>query len=163
MICESRIVLQRPVRANTFPGLMSLYESNYHRLRWLIQEPEKFVGEQQSAVQGDCTLYLRLIERSRYTSTLHLSYFFQEDDLWIADPDLTIRIYHDAKMAEALACSRVHRHEILRQFRTGEGNEIERRWARNMLLSKMLEYCSDCGHRFVALDPDMRAIIKSPA
>lgn len=140
---------------------MSLYESNYHRLKWLIDEPESFVGEQQSTVPGDCTLHLRLIERSRYTTTLHLSYYFQQDEHWIADPDMTVRLYHDARMAEALACSREHRHEILRQFRTGEGNEIQRRWARNMLLSKMLEYCADCGHRFMALAPEVKAIGKS--
>jgi hypothetical protein len=157
MIYDSHIALGPVSGRSRFTSLMSLYESNYVRLNWLIQEPEEFTGEQQSTVPGDCTLHLRLVERSRYTSTLHLTYFFQESENWIADPDMTIRIYHDARLAEAMACSRNHRHEILRQFDADSGNEINRRWTRNSMLNKWLEYCAERGHRFIALETEASA------
>ncbi|MFB3063471.1 MAG: DUF1249 domain-containing protein [Gammaproteobacteria bacterium] len=71
----------------------------------------------------------------------------------MADPDMTIRIYHDARLAEAMACSWVHRHEILRQFDTGCRQEVDRRRVRNSMLNKWLEYCAETGHRFVAIEP----------
>ncbi len=152
MIRDSHIVIGGSVKTSSFAALMSLYESNFIRLSWLIQEPQKFIGEQQSCVPGDCTLHLRLLERTRHTSTLHMTYMFEESGQWIADPDMTIRIYHDARLVEAMACSRVHRHEILRQFDTGCDREVSRRRARNTMLNKWLEFCTDQGHRFVAIE-----------
>lgn len=151
MVRDSHIAIGASVKLSSFAALMSLYESNFIRLNWLIQEPQEFIGEQQSSVPGDCTLHLRFLERTRHTSTLHMTYMFEESGLWIADPDMTIRIYHDARLAEAMACSRVHRHEILRQFDTGCTQEVNRRRVRNSMLNKWLEYCTDNGHRFVAI------------
>lgn len=153
MVRDSHIAIGAGAKLSSFAALMSLYESNFIRLNWLIQEPQKFIGEQQSSVPGDCTLHLRLLERTRHTSTLHMTYMFEDSGQWIADPDMTIRIYHDARLAEAMACSRVHRHEILRQFDTGCRQEVDRRRVRNSMLNKWLEYCAETGHRFVAIGP----------
>ena len=152
MVRDSHIAIGQNAKQSSFAALMSLYESNFIRLNWLIQEPTRFTGEQQSIVPGDCTLHLRLLERTRHTSTMLMTYMFEESGRWIADPDMTIRVYHDARLAEAMACSRVHRHEILRQFATGCVREVNRRRARNSMLNKWLEYCAEAGHRFVAIE-----------
>jgi uncharacterized protein YqiB (DUF1249 family) len=64
----------------------------------------------------------------------------------VPDPDLSVRVYHDARMAEALACGASQRHPLLATFETQRGSELERRWSRNMMLNKWLEYCADRGH-----------------
>ena len=73
----------------------------------------------------------------------------------VADPDLLVRIYHDALMAEAMACTRHHRHAALKEFDTRPGAELSRRWTRNVMLNKWLEYCVDKGHRFFPSSEDI--------
>jgi uncharacterized protein YqiB (DUF1249 family) len=127
---------------------MTLYESNYVRLSWLFDIDSLLPASAVSADADDISLYMDVLERARYTTTLRLTYLFDEKGEQIADPDLHIRIYHDAKMVEARACTRRHRHEALRCFETGPGAELARRWGRNVMLNKWLEYCIDKGHRF---------------
>ena len=127
---------------------MTLYESNYVRLKWLLPELPADNTCLVSNVGADMALYLRVTEVSRYTTTLVLTYLFQDGPQLVADPDLSIRVYHDARMVEAMACTDRHRHRALREFATGQGSELERRWTRNIMLNKWLEYCADHGHRF---------------
>ena len=63
-------------------------------------------------------MHLRLHERSRYTTTLTLTYLFDEGGMAVSDPDLQIRIYHDARLAEVQACARWHRHTLLESLRS---------------------------------------------
>lgn len=141
-------MLPGPARPVTFAGLMTLYESNYVRLQWLLPELPRQDACLVSTASADMALYLRVLEVCRYTTTLWLTYLFQDGPQPVADPDLSIRVYHDARMVEAMACTDRHRHRVLREFATGEGSELERRWARNTMLNKWLEYCADHGHRF---------------
>lgn len=148
MISDSLIPLPRPTRPRTFTGLMGLYESNYLRLSWLLSDLRSIPGTQVSAPTGDLPLYLNVLDLGPYTTTLHLTYRFDEDGQLVDDPDLTVRIYHDARMAETLFCTEHHRHRVLEPFRTVPGKALRQRWERNMMLNKWLEYCVDAGHRF---------------
>jgi uncharacterized protein len=150
MIADGSIALPRPTQPGSFTALMSLYESNFLRLHWLLEDVRRLPAQQCSRVRGDLPLHLEVLERSPYTTTLRLTYFFEDARGSVADPDLTIRVYHDAGLAEAMACRRKHLHHALRRFETGPGDELGRRWARNTMLNKWLEYCHDQGHRFHA-------------
>lgn len=132
---------------------MSLYESNYLRLQRLIPEIDRLDGYFRSRVAGDCDLHVEIVDRSRYTVTLSLSYFFYEDDRRIADPDVRVRVYLDGKLAEAMnlcdgdrrPCSE-HRHSELRRIVRLLRDELDLRWRRNIVLNKWLEYLTDQGH-----------------
>ncbi|NNF15692.1 MAG: DUF1249 domain-containing protein [Gammaproteobacteria bacterium] len=137
------------LRPGSFTALMALYESNFLRLNWLIDEMDFLKGDYLSIANSDFPLYLSVTEVCRYTTSIHMTYWFDgEGSEPIADPDLDIRIYHDARLAEAMSCRHNRRHELLQGFDTVHGNELSRRWARNMMLNKWLEYCVDCKHRF---------------
>lgn len=148
MYNDSVIALPRATRPKTFTGLMTLYESNYLRLGWLIPKLGDIVPSQVSRPPGDLPLYLDVLELSPYTTTLRLTYYFDEDGASVPDPDLSVRIYHDARLVETLNCTSRHRHSLLQPFKTAPGQEMQRRWDRNMMLNKWLEYCCDIGHRF---------------
>lgn len=113
-------------RPQSFVALMALYESNYVRLGWLARDLGALADLAVSRVEGDCELHLRIAERSRYTTTIELTY------APLGLPDLRVRVYHDAHVAEA----------------QGPGETARARWGRNMLLNKWLEYCVERGHRF---------------
>ena len=90
----------------------------------------------------------RVDERSRYTTTLRLTYVFDDAGAPLADPDLQIRVYHDARLAEVQACARWHRHAMLESMRSHLARELGDRWLRNVMLNKWLDYCVERGHRF---------------
>jgi uncharacterized protein len=150
MIADGSIALPCPTRPGSFTALMHLYESNFVRFGWLLDDPRSLTAHQCSRVAGDLPLHLEVVERCAYTTTLRMTYFFEDEQGLVADPDLTIRIYHDAGLAEAMACRRHHFHHALRQFDTAPGDELSRRWARNSMLNKWLEYLYDQGHGFRA-------------
>lgn len=144
-------------RPGSFVSLMSLYESNYIRLRALIPQLDAIGTNAISTVAGDCPLHVMIEDRSRYTTTLTLTYLFDApaDDSGTAvaalrDPDLQIRVYHDARLAEVQSCARWHRHEVLESIRSECARALGDRWLRNVMLNKWLDYCVDRGHRFDA-------------
>lgn len=124
---------------------MSLYESNYIRLRWLVGNLADLTGEQCSRVTGDCDLVLKVTERSPYTTSFVLTYRLPSEPPEY--PDMRVRIYHDAHLAEA--------QEWLLQ--SPAERELDQRWARNMMLNKWLEYCLERGHRFFSPTENLAA------
>jgi uncharacterized protein YqiB (DUF1249 family) len=137
-------------RPGSFVSLMTLYESNYIRLGWLLPDVRAIEGRHVSLAAGDLALYLEVTERCRYTTTLNLSYVLASDAGPVVIPDLQVRVYHDARLAEACDGAPVPRHEELRRLHASLRQELNERWARNVLLNKWLEYCAERGHRFPA-------------
>lgn len=150
MPSDSAIALYRPTQPRTFVGLMTLYESNFIRLVSLLPNFQDLPDEQVSSTANDLPLYLTVRDKGAYTTTLHMTYLFQEAGDCVPDPDLTVRIYHDARMVETMRCSTLHRHRVLESFTTEPGRALHQRWQRNMMLNKWLEYCIDVGHQFDA-------------
>ena len=146
MLVKKRLIPGFTAKPQSFIGLMGLYEDNFNRLQRLIPELQRLDGCYRSRVPGDCDLYLEIIERSRYTITFSLTYFFVGEQLRVADPDLKVRAYLDGRLAEAMSLCGVHRHEELRRLAKMHRSEINLRWHRNIILNKWLEYLLDKGH-----------------
>jgi len=138
VITECDLVVSWRARPRSFVALMGVYESNYLRLATLAGNLAQLVGRRISDVAGDCTLVLSVLERARYTADLHLTYLLP-DALRAAAPervpDLRMRLYHDARLLEARGIGGA-----------GPERELDRCWARNMMLNKWLEYCAERGH-----------------
>ena len=146
MLLDYQLVPQAIVKPRSFVGLMLLYESNFLRLQQLIPELDRLDGYYQSRVAGDCDLHLEIQDRSRYTVTLSLSYFFQDNGVRVADPDMQIRAYLDGRLAEAMSVRGDHRHAELKRLALAHTAELDARWRRNIVLNKWLEYLMDQGH-----------------
>ena len=126
--------------------MMALYESNYLRLLHVIPELQHLDGCFRSRVAGDCDLHVEILERSRYTVTLSLTYHFECDRGTVADPDMRLRAYLDGRLAEAMSLCGRHRHSELRRLVRAHREELDVRWQRNVILNKWLEYLTDQGH-----------------
>jgi len=146
MLLDSKLVPETIVRPNSFVGLMALYESNFLRLLQLIPEIGRLDGCFRSRVAGDCDLFVEIIETSRYTVTLSLTYHLPTDDGLLTDPDITVRVYLDGQQAEVLAIGERQRHEALRRLVFEHREELDRRWRFNIVLNKWLDYLYDQGH-----------------
>ena len=150
MSVDSLCVTSWRARPVSFVSLMTLYESNYIRLRGLVGDVRALAGGAMSSVSGDLDLHVAALEHSPYTTILRLTYLFDEAGATVADPDLEVRVYHDARLAEASHCARWVRHPGLAGLRSGLPAALGERWLRNMLLNKWLDYCSERGHTFAA-------------
>lgn len=146
MLLDHQLVPETIAKPGSFVGLMSLYESNFIRLSQLIPELERLDGHYQSRVAGDCNLHVEILQRSRYTVTLSLSYFFYDDEVRVADPDMKIRVYLDGHLAEAMSYCGEHRHQELRRLLREHRALLNKRWRRNIVLNKWLDYLIHQGH-----------------
>lgn len=150
MLTDTHSIVSWRARPGSFVALMSLYESNYLRLASLAGDLRALGGQRVSRVTGDCDLRLNVSECTPYTTSLDLTYLFADGAGVSTYPDMRVRVYHDARLVEALEWASHHGHEALRRLRGAAERELDQRWARNTMLNKWLEYCIDRGHRFRA-------------
>ena len=127
--------------SGTFAGLMDLYEQNYIRLRNMAPDLE-VADEMLSTVPGHQDLFLSVTRRCRYTTMLRLTYQFEEEGKLLFEPDLHLKVYHDARVVEVQQfLSRTHGPFVISEL-------IDRKWRMNRFLYKWLGYCAYQGHYF---------------
>ncbi len=142
-----------------FVSLMDLYENNYLRLRRLIPDLSALPDRAVSRVPGCLSLHVSILERTKFTTTLCLTYFFEEGERGMEEPALTIRVYHDANQVEVLTG---HLHHGRQRFDHISEKAIKIKWKLNRFLYKWLGYCLYLGHSFKTLKVKHNAS-KSPS
>lgn len=148
MLTDALCNISWRARPRSFASLMTLYESNFIRLGWLAPDVRRLAGAVTSTVPGEPALELAVLERCRYTTTLGMTYLFADGAGPARDPELEIRVYHDARLAEARGTAADPKHPGLRRIAASVPPDRDRRWSCNMLLNKWLEYCAGSGHHF---------------
>lgn len=128
-----------------YGSLMDLYENNYLRFKRLVSDLEAITESAVSVVPGCMDLHLEIIERSKFTTTVRMTYHFAENKRLIAEPDLKIRIYHDACLVEVLAGHLKHGRQRLDHI---PATALKFKWRLNRFLYKWLGYCLYLGHEF---------------
>jgi uncharacterized protein len=149
MHCTARHFLPNGIPAQNFAGLMELYECNYIRLRNLVPDLDAMPDEVCSRIDGVLDLHLRIVERCKFTTTLNLTYVFQDDEGSFPAPDMQVRMYHDAQVGEVISCGRrrgLRQASYNRMFNT---YTLAEKWRMNRFLQKWLGYCLMQGHRFI--------------
>ena len=94
----------------SYCSLMELYENNYRLIKKIMRT------ESELLIQGDNgqQFFLQLVERTKYTSQIRLHIKQtkkQKNNLthwmtWLQQGKITIRVYHDARAAEADLCEK---------------------------------------------------------
>jgi uncharacterized protein len=148
MLTDALTTVSWHARPRSFVALMSLYESNYIRFGWLAGALPALGGRYRSSVQGDCELLLTVIGHSPYTTTLNLTYLLPQETSVRPYPDMGVRLYHDARLAEAQEWPYSQGVAPARSLCGRMERELHQRWTRNVMLNKWLEYCVERGHRF---------------
>ena len=135
---------------NTFAGLMEMYEANYIRLRKLCGSKNSMPTIAVSRIPHGMDLYLQVLEQTRYTSTIALTYYFADVQNGLqAYPNLKLRIYYDALQAEVMSQSFRNKSAAGQACRFPARTSLPKRWYLNRFLFKWLCYCDRQGHSFV--------------
>lgn len=129
------------ITPNSFSGLMDLYEHNYMRLRKIA--PDLSIADQMiSSVPGHADLYLSIKQRCKYTTMLSMTYRFEKSGHYLFEPDLHLKVYHDARVVEV-------QHLLKRHYGLVENDPVlQHKWAMNRFLFKWLGFCLFQGHYF---------------
>jgi uncharacterized protein len=138
-------------------ALMAICETNYWRLRkLLLPEFPKFTS-------GDVFLFslpspnriderrlrLQIVERCPYTTTLELSEIVTDDHVsrWGLSPQLTVRIYHDAKTAEVTSFQQQRNFFGRYEYPNAQMRQQDEKFQLNNLLAEWLHHCIQYGYR----------------
>lgn len=141
--------LERFQESRDLAALITLYEANYVRLARLAPELDRFDEPVVSRVGGALDLYLNVVERHAYTTTLGLTYLFQTPAGPVLEPNARIRVYHDVRAVELLSHCRRRRSRRLLPRQRRRMPEVDRKWEMNRFLLKWLKFCTYQGHLFL--------------
>ena len=125
-------------------ALLDLCEENFQLLRLIAPDLRAMRGSHRSQRPGQLDLHLDVIDQAAYTTTLRLTYWFDEHPGRAPDPDATLRVYHDARQVEVLDL----RQQTLPVDRLFESPALAHKWKASVFLSKWLWYCVRNGHQF---------------
>lgn len=128
-----------------FVSLMDMYENNFIRFKKLVGNIELPEDEAVSHVFGCLDLYLTVNERYKYTTMVTLTYVFEEEVGHAFEPDLKLRICHDAELIEVVAGHLKHGRQRLDHI---PAHALKLKWKLNRFLYKWLGYCLYLGYRF---------------
>lgn len=139
------------VPARSFASLMELYENNYIYVRRLVPQIDALEPQEVSQVASAVDLHLGVLDRARYTTTLSLTHCFDEGER--RSPDLLVRVYHDARTAEAMPSAGLERFDLWGDESTPAAGSLRWRWEVNRFLNRWLRYCLGEGHHFAGSAP----------
>jgi len=138
-----------------FPGFLSSCEMNFLKLVKVFPFIHDAVERQIEMyfLNGDRSqLHFQVLERTRHTSVLSLCLFDQ--NAYLKEAEMEIRVYHDMKVVEVLSVQSVDvRKSTIRKSENGMLQPSERLQA-SRLLSEWLDHCLEFG--IVPIDLPLR-------
>lgn len=128
--------------------LQAACEANYLRLMRLLPQMHTSQDARRVAMsQGDRllgVLVLQVLENRPYTSTLRIT---QEHCLpWLPVPQMEVRVYHDARMAEVICAENTRRFRGIYAYPNAQMHQPDEKTQLNLFLGEWLGHCLACGH-----------------
>ena len=157
--------------------LQDLQTEIYRQLQLLIPDQIAHYDSFLSRVHGSPLLRMDILERHPYTHFMRLTYQFNDKDSLEIAPDAHIRVYNDARMAEATsfdpvqgfnrqAHGPVQSVDPLQLDQDGSRAHLltpsswfpqlqifQRSWRQNQALDKWLSYLLHQGHSLTSMQP----------
>nr|WP_298167548.1 DUF1249 domain-containing protein [uncultured Pseudomonas sp.] len=128
--------------------LQAACEANYARLMQLLPgmreqpQPRRVALSQGEHLLG--VLALEVVESCPYTSTIQVR---QEHSLpWLPVPQLEVRVYHDARMAEVVGAQSARRFRGIYPYPNAAMHQPDEKTQLNLFLGEWLSHCLACGH-----------------
>lgn len=133
------------IRPINIAALMELLERNYRLVEQLLPELDAPFESATSHASGEPDLHLEIVDREKFTLGLRLGYELGDGG---RKPDFHIRVYLDARVAEATDEPVRPRWQARDEDDPEAMRYLGRQWDLNLMLHKWLTYLLDCGHGF---------------
>lgn len=129
--------------------LGALCDGNYRRIAKLRQlesgdHPDcEFELRRQEQYFG--RVKIRVLQTAKYTETLLLEQV-HNSGRWLNNPEMTVRVYHDAGMAEVISCYRDRQIAPVNDYPNRYMHHPDEKVQVNSFLADWLDYCLRFGH-----------------
>lgn len=143
-------------KLSRFGWLMGLYAENFAKLTRLFEPADLAAGFYLSSIGDGLDVRLDIIEQHRFTTELRLTYSVLDPQTGEPDPSAFIRLYRDARQAEATHCYVGRRWQDAIGMYPPPEALISHRLRMNTFLSKWLDYLAEGGHGVARLRPATR-------
>ncbi len=129
----------------------ALCEINYARLLKLLpefQEQDYFRlsithGSEQRSHTSE--LKIKVLQRAPYTTLISIKIAMPWSH-WFSTPDLEVRLYHDAQMAEVVMAQKVRQFSLVTEYPNKRMALPNEKLVLNQFLSELLDFCMSGGH-----------------
>ena len=143
----------RVPRLSRFGWLMGLYAENHARMQRLFAPARLGEGSWLSCVGDGLDVRLDVLERHPYTLELRLTYDLRDPVTGEPDPSAHVRLYRDARQAEATHCYLGRRWQDVIGMYPPPAELVGHRLQMNTFLGKWLDYLAGQGHGVATLAP----------
>ncbi|MGG6461445.1 DUF1249 domain-containing protein [Solilutibacter silvestris] len=134
-----------------FGLLMGLYAENHGKLTRLLAPARLPTGSYLSHGDDGLDLRLDILEQHRYTTELRLTYTVIDPVTGEPDPSAFVRLYRDARQAEATHCHVGRRWQDVVGMYPPPRAIIDHRLRMNIFLGKWLDLLAIRGHGHATL------------
>ncbi|MDQ2076452.1 DUF1249 domain-containing protein [Marinimicrobium sp. ABcell2] len=142
--------MSKPRYKVDLPRQQAECEANYWRLRKLMPGVTYTERWQFTVLAGDNLHHTRIqvLERSRYTTSVQITQVARGDSegSWLKAPKLTVRLYHDARLAEVLTWEHHRRLQPRYDYPNRAMYQSDEKAQLNRFLGEWLSVCLQCGH-----------------
>ena len=138
-------------RISRFGLLMGLYAENHGKLTRLLAPARLPVGSYLSHGDDGLDLCLDILDQHRYTTELRLTYTVIDPVSGMPDPSAYVRLYRDARQAEATHCHVGRRWQDVVGMYPPPRAIIDHRLRMNIFLGKWLDLLAMRGHGHATL------------
>jgi uncharacterized protein YqiB (DUF1249 family) len=152
-------------RLSRFGWLMGLYAENHAKLTRLFEPGDLETGSYCSSIGDGLDLRVEVIEQHRFTVELRMTYAMRDPFTGEPDPSAFVRLYRDARQAEATHCYVGRRWQDVIGMYPPPAEVIGHRLRMNTFLGKWLDYLGERGHGVATLrlaDGDRRGLAGTP-
>ena len=140
-------------KLSRFAWLMGLYAENHRKLDRLFVPGVLASGHYVSQGASGLPLRLEIIEQHKFTTELRLTYDVRDPVTGEPDPSAHVRLYRDARQAEATHCYVGRRWQDVIGMYPPPAELIGHRLQMNTFLGKWLDYLAGQGHGVATLIP----------
>lgn len=126
-----------------FPAMMRLCEINYAQLHRLLPNVQA-VGEFMQYQINDVVYQVMVIELTRYTTVAEIKQMQPLPESW-GMPSMTVRLYHDARVAEVCASQQILHFKARYDYPNRKLHQRDEKHQVNQFLADWLRYCISQG------------------
>lgn len=138
-------------RLGRFGWLMGLYAENFRRMTRLFEPADLAPGRYISTIGNGLDVQLDVLHQHVYTTELRLTYTLRDPVTGEPDPSAFLRLYRDAKQAEATHCYVGRRWQDVIGMYPPPAELLDHRMRMNTFLGKWLQYLAESGHGVATL------------
>ncbi len=130
-----------PFQVRRFYSWSKVYEINYRLLLKLMPDMSSLPDQFSLSGKDLRTVSFKVVERCKFTTSITITHDLQSNNLFVVNPSVKIRIYHDARLAEVVACQQGSKFFAVYPFILARIPFQNEKRDINLFLREWLNYC----------------------